>query len=50
MDNVEDKFNVLDEATRTIHLLIDKIQILQKENQHLKEENKRLKWSLDEQD
>lgn len=50
MDNIEDKFNILDEATKTIHSLIEKIQNLQKENEKLKNEIKRLKWSLNEQD
>jgi peptidoglycan hydrolase CwlO-like protein len=50
MENVEDKFSILDEATKTIHSLIEKIQSLQKENDSLKSEIKRLQWSLHEQD
>ena len=47
---MENKFEILDEATKTIHSLIEKIKTLQKENDELKKEIKRLQWSLHEQD
>jgi peptidoglycan hydrolase CwlO-like protein len=47
---MEDKLNILDGATKTIRSLIEKIQTLQKENDELKKEIKRLQWSLYEQD